>query len=171
MTAPPSFHSAEYEGIDPSTLERRFLGSLDGTDERHAHMQYVASLLVPERFADALAFIPALTYPEELPGSALGGQAIYEFRCQGCHGTTGRGDGTAAGSLIAAKPADFTVDTLLANRSWDALYARIDDGGQSVHGSSMPPWEVVLTPDEIWDLISYLATFQPDLLASPSWIE
>jgi cbb3-type cytochrome c oxidase subunit III len=167
--APPSFHAEAYATIDTETLERRFRSGLDGTDETHAHMQYVASLLEPERFAEALSFIPALTWPEELPGSALAGEAIYQYRCAGCHGDTGRGDGPAAGSLVTVKPADFTTDTLLAARDFDGVYARIREGGQSVHGSSMPPWGVALSDDDIWDLVAYLATFQDGLLDPPAW--
>lgn len=167
--APPTFHVEAYSRASAETLERRFRGGLDGTDENHPHMQYVASLLVPERFAEALSFIPALTYPPELPGSALAGETIYEFRCSGCHGPTGRGDGPASGSLANLKPADFTADTLLATGDWDVIFARISDGGQTMHGSSMPPWGVALNENDIWDLIAYLATFQPGLLAPPAW--
>jgi len=166
---PPTFHSEAYSVDNVAAVERRFRSGLDGTDENHSHMQYVASLLDPERFAEALSFIPALTWPAELPGSALAGEAIYEFRCIGCHGETGRGDGTASASLVTVKPADFTADTLLASGDWDAIYARIREGGQNVHGSSMPPWGIALSDNEIWDLVSYLATFQPGLLAAPAW--
>lgn len=169
LRAPPSFHAEEYATADPTSLERRFRGGLDGTDENHPHMQYVASLIVPERFAQALSFIPALTYPPELPGSALAGEAIYQLRCLGCHGVTGRGDGPASGSLANVKPADFTADTLLASGDWDAIHTRIREGGQIAHGSSMPPWGVALSDDHISDLVAYLATFQPGLLTPPAW--
>jgi len=166
---PPTFHSDAYSVDNLAAVERRFRSGLDGTDENHSHMQYVASLLAPERFAEALSFIPALTWPAEIPGSALAGETIYQFRCMGCHGATGRGDGTAAASLATVKPVDFTADTLLAARDFDAVYTRIRDGGQTVHGSSMPPWGVALSDNDIWDLVAYLATFQPGLLAAPSW--
>ena len=167
--APPTFHSQEYSDVSYETLERRFRGGVDGTDENHPHMQYVASLLEPERFAEALSFIPALTYPPELPGSTLAGEAIYEFRCVGCHGVSGRGDGAAAASLANLTPADFTTDTLLASGDWEATYDRIREGGQSMHGSSMPPWGIALSEEDIWDLVAYLATFQPGLLDPPAW--
>jgi cbb3-type cytochrome c oxidase subunit III len=166
---PPTFHSDAYSADNLDAVLRRFRGSLDGTDENHTHMQYVASLLAPERFAEALSFVPALTWPEELPGGALAGEGIYEFRCIGCHGETGRGDGTAAASLATVQPADFTTDTLLATGDWDAIHARIREGGQGVHGSSMPPWGVALSDNDVWDLVAYLATFQPGLLDPPAW--
>jgi hypothetical protein len=41
-------------------------------------MQFVASLLKPERFGDALSFVQVLAYPPEIPGSAFAGKAIYD---------------------------------------------------------------------------------------------
>jgi mono/diheme cytochrome c family protein len=169
MSAPPSFHTEEYATASVTDLERRFGMDIDAADPNHPHMQYVASLLQPEKFHAALAFIPALAYPAELPGSALAGETIFNYRCAACHGRDGRGDGPAADALVAAKPADFTQDTLLARRDWAAVSTRIHEGGQKVHGSSMPPWGIVLSEDEIQDLIAYLGTFQPAILSSPPW--
>lgn len=166
---PPTFHTKDYARADVDDLTRRFRSAMDGVDENHPHMQYVASVLQPDKFAAALSYVPALAYPPELPGSTLAGERIYKFRCVGCHGATGRGDGPASPSLTTVKPADFTADTLLAKKDWDALFARIREGGQGVHGSSMPPWGVVLSEAEIWDLIAYLATFQEGLLSKPAW--
>jgi mono/diheme cytochrome c family protein len=168
--APPTFHTADYAESDAGRLEGRFRVGINGTDPEHPHMQYVASLLKPEKFAEALSFIPVLAYPPEIPGSAFAGQALYEYRCIGCHGVSGRGDGTAAASLRITPPADFTQDTLIASRDWDGLYKRVQEGGHEVHGSSMPPWGMVLTGAEIWDLVAYIATFQPGLLSTPAWM-
>ena len=170
LQPPPTFHTQDYALAETDRLERRFRVALEGADPNHPHMQYVSSLLQPERFGEALSFIPALAYPPELPGSALAGQRIYEFRCQGCHGTTGRGDGPAAASLSTVAPADFRTDELLTSQDWDAIFARISEGGQTVHGSSMPPWGIVLPEAEIWDLVAFLATFQDGLLSDPAWM-
>jgi mono/diheme cytochrome c family protein len=132
-------------------------------------MQYVSSLLRPERFTEALSFIPALSYPPEILGSALAGERLYDYRCSGCHGVSGRGDGTASGSLIQMPPADFTTDTLIAARNWEAVFRRIREGGRAVHGSSMPPWGIVLSEEETWDVVAFLATFQPGVLSRPAW--
>lgn len=167
--APPSFHSEAFVRMEPGELQQHFAAGVSGSDVDHPHMQYVSSLLKPERFREALSFIPALAYPTEIPGSALGGETLYAFRCSACHGSDGRGEGRAAASLVEIAPADFTSDTLLASQDWDAVYRRIREGGREVHGSAMPPWGVVFSDEETWDLVAYLATFQGGLLSEPVW--
>lgn len=169
VAAPPSFHAKDYAEAPVDRLERRFRVGMEGADPNHPHMQYVASVIRPERFRAALSYIPALSYPPEIPGSTIAGQKLYNFRCAGCHGEDGRGNGPAAESLQPMKPADFTRDTLIAAKDWDAVYNRIREGGQKVHGSSMPAWGIVLSDAEIWDLVAYLATLQPGLLSPPRW--
>ena len=171
MTPPPTFHTQDYANASGADLLRRFRLGLAGADPAHPHMQYVTSIIQPEKFAAALSYIPALVYPPEIPGSAINGHRIYSFRCAGCHGESGKGDGPAAGSLVAYQPADFTTDTLIAARDWDGVFGRIQEGGQKVHGSSMPPWGVVLPEADIWDLVAYLATFQEDKLSKPHWMD
>ncbi len=61
--------------------------------------------------------------------------------------------------LKGTTPADFTSDTLLLSRDYDAVFARIREGGQSLHGSSMPPWGILFNEGEIWDLVAYLSLF------------
>jgi mono/diheme cytochrome c family protein len=167
IVAPPTFHAEEYTKATPEQLRRRFRIGPGEADPNHPHMQYVASLLKPERFAEALSFIPFLAYPPEIPGSALAGEALYDYRCSGCHGDSGRGDGPASASLVQKRPADFTADTLIAARNWDAVYNRIREGGRQVHGSAMPPWGIALDEAEMWDLVAYLATFQEGVLSAP----
>jgi mono/diheme cytochrome c family protein len=169
VTPPPTFHTRFYAESSAAALERRFRAGMAGADPNHPHMQYVSSLLRTESFAAALAYIPALAYPTEIPGSAINGGRLYAFRCAGCHGQSGRGDGPGSENLIDVRPADFTADTLIAARNWDALFARVREGGRTVHGSSMPPWGIILSEADIWDLVAYLATFQRGALAPPSW--
>jgi len=167
----PSFHTEDYANSSAESLLERFAASMEGADPDHPHMQHVASLLKPERFAQALSFVAAISYPPEIPGSAFAGKVIYEARCTGCHGPTGRGDGPASAALTDVRPQDFLSDTLLAARNWDGVFTRIREGGQSVHGSSMPPWGILLSEGEIWDLVAYLATFQPGLVSTPPWAD
>ena len=166
---PPTFMTPDYALASEGTLRQRFQASLADADPQHPHMQYVARLVQPESFDAALAYIPALAYPPEIPGSAINGARIYQFRCSGCHGVAGLGDGPAAAGLVEVKPANFTTDTLVAKGDWDAVYAKIRAGGEHVHGSLMPAWGTVLTNPDVWDLVGYLATFQPGLLSKPSW--
>ena len=140
-------------------IRARFRGALDGVDESHPHMRYVTSILQPEKFMEALSYVPALIYPSELPGSAIAGQVIYAPRCAMCHGATGRGDGYVAESLTSAKPADFTQDTLIARRDWTTLFQRIREGGEGRH-TTMPPWGMLFTDAEMWDLVAFIASLQ-----------
>lgn len=164
---PPTFHTPDYASASQALLLQRFQASMQGADASHPHMQYVVKLVTEESFKAALAYIPMLTYPPEIPGSAAHGQDIYQYRCAGCHGTSGRGDGPGAAGLVDVKPVDFTTDTLVAKADWDAVYDKVRDGGQRVHGSTMPPWGQILSDAELWDLVAYLATFQPGLVAPP----
>jgi hypothetical protein len=66
--------------------------------------------------------------------------------------------------------ADFTTDTLIAARDWEAVFRRIREGGRAVHGSSMPPWGIFLSVAETWDLVAFLGTFQPGALSKPIWV-
>lgn len=166
---PPTFQTQDYARASQGTLKQRFQAGLDGTDPSHPHMQYVARLVKPESFDAALSYIPALAYPPEIPGSAINGGRIFQFRCSGCHGVDGRGDGPVASTLVEVKPVDFTTDTLVATGDWDAIYDKIKDGGQHVHGSLMPAWGIVLRDADLWDLVAYLSTFQPGLVSKPSW--
>jgi DMSO reductase family type II enzyme heme b subunit len=88
------------------------------------------------------------------------GKRIYEVRCAGCHGATGKGDGPAA-ELLVPRPRDFTagkykirtVNSPLA--SDQDLFRIITDG---MPGTSMPSWKV-LPEKERWALVAYIKTF------------
>jgi len=129
-------------------------------------MQNVLSIVTEDAFAKALAYIPALTYPPELPGSAIAGRTNYILRCQGCHGTNGTGNGPGA-EVLELAPANFTQDSLLAARDFEAVFQKIRSGGGGVHGSSMPAWGVMLSDGDVWDLVSYISSFKPGTLSPP----
>jgi mono/diheme cytochrome c family protein len=162
---PVDFVAGDYAALTLAELEHRFEASItgDGVDPDHPHMASVVELLKPDRFRTALSYIPVLAYPSGIPGSALTGMDLYETRCAACHGERGDGQGFAAEALIV-QPADFRADTLVAAGDWDGLFDRIREGGRTVHGSSMPPWGSALSDTQIWDLVAYVATFEPDAL-------
>jgi mono/diheme cytochrome c family protein len=164
MTAPPNFLVGEYPNMDADDFQARFSAALAGEDDTHPHMRFVTSILKPDKFADALSYIPALTYPRIIPGSAIAGGALYETRCMACHGAEGRGDGPAAASLVSVQPTDFTQDPLIASQDWGALFSRIREGGQGRH-TSMPPWGVVFTDAQMWDLVAFIGSLQPGVFA------
>lgn len=166
VTPPRDFQTSPLSPADARRLEAAFRATASLLDPNHPHMANVLGLMDEEAFAAALNYLPALTYPPELPGSALAGHALYSLRCQGCHGASGKGDGPASAGLHV-RPADFTRDTLLANRNFQGAFEKIRQGGGGVHGSSMPAWGVMLKDGDVWDLVAYIAAFQPGVLSPP----
>lgn len=163
---PQDFIAGGYAELSVDELETRFKASLtgDGVDPAHPHMQSVIALLKPDRFRTALSYVPVLGYPADIPGSAITGMDLYETRCAACHGPNGDGNGYAAEALVVVKPADFRADSLVAAGNWEGLFHRVQEGGRTVHGSSMPPWGVALSDAEMWDLVAYVATFREGAL-------
>ncbi len=166
VAAPRDFHASGLTSARVRQIQADFRAAAASLDPNHPHMQNVLALVDVEAFAAALAYLPALTYPPELPGSAIAGHTAYRLRCQGCHGTAGRGDGPGA-AVLEIRPADFTRDTLLAARNFDAAFQKIRSGGGGLHGSSMPAWGVMLKDGDVWDVLAYISTFQPGVLSAP----
>jgi mono/diheme cytochrome c family protein len=164
MPAPPNFQASAYAQVTEAELRNRVDDVLERADPSNPHMEYVTSVLRPERFAGALAYIPALLYPAEIPGSALIGQDIFRERCAPCHGASGDGHGAVEDQLLVPA-ADLTHDSIVAARDFDQVFALVKRGGsETVHGSSMPAWGLVFDDGTIWDLVAYLATLQPGAL-------
>jgi mono/diheme cytochrome c family protein len=153
-------------GTTVRQLQAEFQAQVATPQENNPHMQNVLSIIDVEAFGAALEYLPALTYPPEIPGSAIAGRGIYVVRCQGCHGATGQGDGPGA-EVLEIRPADFTQDTLLAARNFEAAFQKIRTGGGGVHGSSMPAWGVMLNDGDVWDLVAYIGSFQAGVLSPP----
>ena len=76
----------------------------------------------------------------------------YESLCAGCHGATGKGDGTLAKGLDPT-PSNFHDDERMRARSVYGLYSTISLG---VSGTSMPSF-ATLSEDERWALAFHVA--------------
>lgn len=163
---PQDFVGGGYAELTVDELADRFQASLtgDGVDPEHPHMRSVIALVKPDRFRTALSYVPVLAWPATIPGSAITGMDLYETRCAACHGRNGDGEGFAAEALVVVQPADFRADSLVAAGNWEGLFHRIQEGGRTVHGSSMPPWGVALSDAQMWDLVAYVATFREGAL-------
>ena len=165
--APPrDFLATRLSGASVRQIQADFQGSVGALDPDHPHMANVLSIVDIDAFSSALNYLPALIYPQELPGSAIAGQRNYLLRCQTCHGANGRGDGPGAEVLDLA-PANFVQDTLLGARNFQAAFDKIRSGGGGVHGSSMPAWGVMLEDGDVWDLVAYISSFQSGVLSAP----
>lgn len=113
----------------------------------------------------------AVTYAQNAPEASEKGKKVYEESCAHCHGTEGRGDGSAAENLLP-KPRDFTRG-LYKIRSTEAgelptdqdLFDIITEG---MPGSSMPGWETSLSANDRWELVAYIKTFHDGFKERPA---
>jgi len=84
------------------------------------------------------------------------GKAIYDQYCAGCHGSTGKGDGPAAGALNP-KPRDLSDKAYARTLKDEYLLQITRDGGPAVKKSPlMPAMGKTLKEDQIKDLVAYL---------------
>lgn len=84
--------------------------------------------------------------------SIKAGEKIYKQYCTSCHGKQGDGNGPAAVSL-SPKPTNFLDLKYIPMRSRVDHYEAIANGRR---GTPMPSWRVMLTDEQIWDVIAYL---------------
>ncbi len=103
---------------------------------------------VPE---EALALENPIPATEE---SIAIGAKIFAERCVACHGEEGRGDGPAAAALDPP-PSNLHADHVHAQTD-GSMFWTIKEGSP---GTAMPPWEDVLTDEEIWHLVNFIHTF------------
>ena len=85
------------------------------------------------------------------------GAAVYAIRCAPCHGSEGGGDGPAAAS-ITPKPRNFHDADFWRGRTGEQLRLVVRQGKP---GTLMPPFEGVLTPAEIDEVVGYVQGFRP----------
>lgn len=89
------------------------------------------------------------------------GHTIYVKNCLPCHGDRLDGGGHFAHAFDPV-PADFTSNGTIAQLTESYVFWRIAKGGPGlpVEGtpwnSAMPPWEDVLTENEVWSVILFL---------------
>lgn len=154
---------------DPSTVSRDEIEEvIDATEdptgtpyrvhrgERQIHLALLDEETEADTvFADVLE-IPEVTNPVPAsPESHARGEELYAMYCSKCHGVTGNGAGPSAHGistnprqLWAWHNADVSADPY--------LYWFITNGR-----SDMPPWGVVLSENERWDLVNYIKTIAP----------
>lgn len=104
------------------------------------------------------------------------GQQLYAQNCAACHGERGAGDGVfadqlvkvgetsmqsmaGAGDMMMQAPSSFTDSSRMLGASPAVLHGKILRGGM---GTGMPMWGSIFTDEQIWELVSYLYSFQFD---------
>ncbi|GIX48440.1 MAG: hypothetical protein KatS3mg131_2651 [Candidatus Tectimicrobiota bacterium] len=103
--------------------------------------------------------LPAGSDPqsEALRRAIRNGERIYQRLCYNCHGRQGKGDRNPYLESIGHRPADHTDLADMQKRSDWEIFVAIRDGVKDERGwLVMPPWESVLTPAQIWDVVAYL---------------
>ncbi|HTP45023.1 MAG TPA: cytochrome c [Candidatus Acidoferrum sp.] len=86
------------------------------------------------------------------PAALDAARAIYQSRCENCHGANGDGRGPKATELSVA-PADFRNARVMGNATDGELYWQITKGARP-----MPSFES-LSEEERWELVTFIRTF------------
>jgi mono/diheme cytochrome c family protein len=103
--------------------------------------------------------------PEVTADRIKSGQALFQkMECWKCHGVDGRGYGPSAATLTDDKdrpilPYDFTSGHKFKCGVTDQDLYKIFMTG--LDGTPMPSFADNINPDQAWDLVFYLRTFQP----------
>ena len=91
-----------------------------------------------------------------LPGteqSLAQGKKIYDTHCLKCHGPKGAGVGSSTDSLKTL-PGDLSDKRRMSLYTDGTLFWKTYVGR-----GEMPPWQLVLSEEEIWHVVNYLRTF------------
>jgi len=92
------------------------------------------------------------------------GKKIYEIKCYYCHGIKGDGNGSDAPRLDP-KPRNFTRNEYKIRSTGQGVLPTDEDLfriiSSGVEGSAMPFWNT-LTPEERWQVIYYIKTFNSE---------
>jgi mono/diheme cytochrome c family protein len=111
--------------------------------------------------------VAAVSLPPQTPTSPesvkRGGELFQSMNCWLCHGKDGRGNGPSASSLTdskgyALKPFDLSSGTTL--KCGDSDQGILRDLITGLDGTPMPSFASALKPDQMWDVVHYLATLR-----------
>lgn len=83
------------------------------------------------------------------------GKVLYDAHCASCHGVQGDGNGPQAGSFTP-RPTNFTSGAAMAAVPFDANELAVAQGKP---GTGMPGFGMVMSPEEIQDVIAYQRGF------------
>ena len=116
-----------------------------------------------QRFLTSLGTAGAMDLPS-LPLDMGEGHQLYVRNCASCHGIVGAGDGTQAHTVSTAPPG-IGVKKLTPELTPTLAYNVISVG---VRGTAMPGFSSTLTPQQRWNIISYLYSLRGEPLVIPA---
>ena len=118
------------------------------------------AMLAEETAADGMLGDPAseapkLANPVDATSESLArGRELYGTKCAKCHGSDGDGTGPSVQG-IDSNPRKLWVWSSAGDAADGYLFTIISDGR-----TDMPPWGLVLSEGERWDLVNYIKTFK-----------
>ena len=128
----------------------------------HAGPPVLTVALLPEETAadevlgDPASEAPALGNPVEATSESLArGKDLYGRNCAKCHGANGNGTGPSTHG-INADPRKLRVWGSAGDAADGYLFSIISNGR-----TDMPPWGLVLSENERWDLVNYVKSLDP----------
>jgi mono/diheme cytochrome c family protein len=89
--------------------------------------------------------------------SIAAGLALYQKQCAGCHGDTGKGDGTL-GEELSPKPSNLTDADWKHGSTDGEIFTVIRDG---VKSTGMKPYGRKMTAHQVWDVVNYIRSIGP----------
>jgi high-affinity iron transporter len=113
-------------------------------------------------FVASLGTAGAMDLPKG-PLDSAEGHGLYGRSCTSCHGMTGAGDGPAARGLNPPPPA-IGARSLTPDLTPTLAYNVISVG---VRGTAMPGFAASLTPQQRWNIISYIYSLRGEPLILP----
>jgi high-affinity iron transporter len=115
------------------------------------------------RFVGALGTAGAMDLPKA-PLDTAEGHALHARSCASCHGMAGAGDGPLARALNPAPPA-IGVRSQTPDLTPTLAYNVISVG---VRGTAMVGFAATLTPQQRWNIISYIYALRGEKLTLPA---
>ena len=110
---------------------------------------------IEQRFAAALGSEAALEMPTRITDLSEG-RSLYEKNCASCHGLSGKGDG-AAGRGMNPPPPAVGEEAAMRDVTPATMYRIISVG---IGGTPMTGFAGSLTPDQRWNIVSYLVSLR-----------
>ncbi|MFC5314801.1 MULTISPECIES: c-type cytochrome [Azospirillum] len=127
------------------------MGRRGGGHFMQRHMTYMQGGLPP-------LYANLVNPLQPTPAVLSRGAELYGTYCASCHGSEGRGDGSA-GQSLRPRPADIAASAQMPMGD-NFLFWTIAEGGQPF-GTAMPGFRDSLNPDEIWAIVTYLRAGLP----------